>query len=135
MSKLTVTNKKIYYQRVFLAAAIWNWVASILVLVGDRQNRSTASDTSAANASLNAQMVSTLVGVFGLGYFWISQDTSKHRGMVKLGVIGKTIVFLSFLRYFISGKLSASIMAVGAVDLVFVGLFTEFLLNTQKTEA
>jgi len=69
--------------------------------------------------------------VFGLGYYWVSRDLSRNRDLVKLGVVGKPLVFVVFLGHAFIKEIPVLLVAPSVVDLLFGALFLEFLLRTR----
>jgi hypothetical protein len=61
----------------------------------------------------------------------VSADLSRNRDLVKLGVIGKPLVFLVFLGHAVMKEIPALLVAPSLVDLLFGVLFLEFLLRTR----
>jgi hypothetical protein len=55
-------------------------------------------------------------------YWMISRDLSQT-GLIWMGIIAKTCVFLIFLEFYLGGTLSLPMMLVGLSDLIFAGLF------------
>ena len=123
------SRKETYYKNLFRVAALWNWAIAAQVLFSSRKPK---KDVKATNSDpIYLQVAMSLVAVFGLGYFWVSRNLDKNRNIVKLAVIGKTIVFLVLLRLKLMGKASVLNLVAGIGDLIFAGLFTDFLLKTQ----
>jgi hypothetical protein len=64
---------------------------------------------------------------FGIGYFLASRDLKKYAPIVLLGIIGKTLVFVIGLYWFIrgvpEGGVSLEVFLIFCGDLVFAILF------------
>ena len=120
-----------YYKKFFVVAAIWNWVASAVFFCWYRQIFS-LFDMKPLIYPVIMQLFLALVFVFGLGYYWVGGDIEKNHGIVKMGIIGKLLVFILLLIHWIQGNIPFFIFAPGIVDLVFAILFIEFLLNFPK---
>jgi hypothetical protein len=131
IEKTASTDKTRYYQKMFVAAAIWNWFAALAVLFSGKTPEG-ADKTLANRDALNRQLLATLITSFGLGYFWLSRDTSKNHDIVKLGILGKTAVFFIALINVLRGKASPVTLGAAVVDLLFVFLFVDFLRNLKK---
>ena len=63
-------------------------------------------------------------------YWMISKDLSRT-DLIWAGIIAKTLVFASFLNFYLEGVGTLSFLAVGVSDLVLAGLF---LLELQLRE-
>lgn len=73
-----------------------------------------------------------LVFVFGLGYYWASKDADKNISIIKMGAIGKTLIFLILFYYcFITKDIPVILVIPGVVDLIFAILFVEFLIHAN----
>ncbi len=73
-----------------------------------------------------------LIFTFGIGYIFVSLDISKNYGIIKNGIIAKTGFFIISLIYFILEEKNFLIVILGGLDILFVCLFIEFLLNYKK---
>jgi hypothetical protein len=82
--------------------------------------------------TLSLQLLAACLFVFGLGYYWVSGDLSRNRDLVKLGVIGKPLVFLVFVGHALAREIPVLLVAPSVVDLLFGALFLEFLLRTRR---
>jgi hypothetical protein len=70
---------------------------------------------------------------FGIGYFMVSRDITKNRGVVIIGgLIGKPVFFVNCVATVALGEANARLMVAGVVDLVFFLLFLEFLIATRE---
>ena len=69
--------------------------------------------------------------VFGVGYYMVSQDLYGHLGIVRLGIIGKSVVFLLFLYHLIVSDLPVPFFLIGVGDLIFALFFWRFLIYTH----
>jgi hypothetical protein len=68
-----------------------------------------------------------LIVLFGVGYGMVGRDPEHNRGILVLGVLGKTAFALFWIAQFLVWRATA-VLALGAVgDLVFTGLFVRWL--------
>ena len=81
--------------------------------------------------TIGLQLLASCLFVFGLGYYWVSADLSRNRDLVKLGVIGKPLVFLVFFGHVLAHEIPMLLVIPSMVDLLFGALFLEFLLRTR----
>jgi hypothetical protein len=123
-----MNDKSRYYKILFTSAAVWNWFATVAGL------RTTAKIKTDGQSRLYAQLFFVFVFLFGVAYWLVSRDLTGNRTIVKLGVVGKLIVFLLSLRAVLAGKAPPVVAVAGTVDLVYVGLFVEFLSNKKSAD-
>jgi hypothetical protein len=70
-----------------------------------------------------------LIVLFGVGYARVGRDPKHNRGVLVLGVLGKTAFALFWIAQFVAWR-ATTLLALGAVgDLVFAGLFARWLLR------
>jgi hypothetical protein len=120
-----------YYKKFFVVAAIWNWVAAIAFFCWYKQILS-LFDMKPLIYPVIMQLLSALVFVFGIGYYWVAGDIEKNQAIVKMGIIGKILVFILLLVHWILGNIPFFLVGPGIVDLIFAILFIEFLLRFPK---
>lgn len=82
--------------------------------------------------TMSLALLATCLFVFGLGYYWVSSDLSRNRDLVKLGVIGKLLVFLVFFGHALAKEIPMGLVVPSMVDLLFGALFLEFLVRTRQ---
>ena len=121
-------DKKKYYMYMLIIGAIWNIIISLLIFLG----------SFFANPGLNElgvlyyQMFSMTVLLFGIGYYLVGRDLENNHAIISLGVIGKILVFIFMLIYYILGVVDAISLFIGIIDFIFGILFIEFLINFTK---
>ena len=120
-----------YSRKLFHYAALWNWCAAtpfyfllrpILTILRMRQPVYT----------IFAKLFLALVMTFGYGYHQVSRDLYGNDLVIKMGIVGKTWVFLLMFIDGIRRRINPIFIAVGTVDLVFAVLFMHFLKNRGK---
>ena len=122
-----------YYKKMFFIGAIWNWVATLTFAIGWKF-LFPLFGMAFPNYLVFYMMFLGLAFVFGIGYFWVSRDISLNHDIVRMGIIGKLIVFVSMLLAWIGGEIPIIIVGSGVVDLIFAILFIEFLMAYRKLE-
>ena len=121
-------DKIIYYKYLLIIGAIWNIIISLLIFLG----------SFFANPGLNElgtvyyQMFSMVVLLFGIGYYLVGRNLEKNHAIITLGALGKILVFIFMLTYYILGVVDVISLIIGIVDLIFGILFIEFLFNFKK---
>ena len=121
-----------YCRRLFVVGALWNWAVAVLL------TSLAALELPALSWFLNDIPESFLwfyacmgiVVVFGLGYYWVAQDVRRNRNIIKMGILGKTLVFVLIIPAWLSGEVTALTAAAATVDLVFTILFIDVLMKT-----
>ena len=122
--------KQDYYKKMFFVGAIWNWAATSTFIFGYKI-LFPLFGMELPGYPVFLMMFLGLCFVFGIGYYWVSRDLTKNHGIVKMGIIGKLIVFVGLSWAGITGQVHFILVGPGIVDLVFAILFIEFL-NTYK---
>lgn len=119
--------KRIFYKYLFIIGALWNFVLALPYLIS-----SFMGTTIFTGASLMYyQGFLCIVIIFGIGYFMVGLNIDKNHGIVIMGVIGKILVFIFFLVYYLMGHLPFRYVLVGVGDLIFAILFIKFLIYYQ----
>jgi hypothetical protein len=119
-----------YYRYVFLTGAFWNWIVAVILWFAYKPLLQNLS-MSPVRYLLPIRIALALIFVYGIGYFYIYIDLVQNRQIAKLGVYGKTTVFILFLNAWRTGQIAAPLLILGIVDLAFAILFLEFLITTS----
>lgn len=117
---------------VFLTGAIFNWLVGLALLYDAALVFDLFRVTPVPTESLFVQLFAWLVIVFGVGYFWISQDPSGNVPIIKLGMLGKASVVLVCLAAVLMGTVSWQMMILASVDGVYAVLFFTALKTIRK---
>ena len=127
------TSQRQYYTKLFFYGAIWNWIVSIPFLFGYKWI------LPLLGMSLPVYPVFLIFTLFfaclfGLGYYWVSEDIDQNHGIVKMGIIGKlgTAVIIPWA-YFIN-QISPILLITAIGDLIFALLFIRFLQTYQDID-
>lgn len=123
--------KKDYYRKMFLIGAIWNWVATSTFIFGYKILFPLFGMQLPVYPTFFLMFLG-LCFVFGIGYYWVSKDLTKNHGIVKMGIIGKLIVFVGLTWAGVTGQVHFILIGPGIVDLVFAILYIEFLMTYKK---
>jgi len=131
-SAAQATPRSRYYRWLFITAAIWNLLAAgaVVFLLGDARFRQALGFPGPAD-TISLELLAACLLVFGLGYYWVGGNLANNRDLVKLGVIGKPLVFLVFLGHAVRKEIPVLVVAPSLVDLLFGVLFLEFLMRTR----
>lgn len=120
-----MTTKK--YQRLFISAALFNWAVAAIFFLAYKPFFNLIGLTPVPAHPIYLHLFACLVAVFGIAYFWISQDVAENRNLVTLGIIGKLSVFAMPLAYFLAGSISWQLPALASADLIYAMLFANAL--------
>ena len=126
-------DKKKYYKYLFLIAALYNILNSVIFIgisifgVGLFPLFGVAVPPS----MIWLQLSLFLILIFGIGYIYVSRDLEKNRGLVITGGLAKLTFFIIVLSYFISGDVNILIVLLGGIDMIMVILFIEFLVKNK----
>ena len=120
--------KEDYYRKLFYVGAIWNWMASFTFAVGYRI-LFPLFGMELPVYPVFFLMFLGLCFVFGMGYYWVSCNIDKNYGIVKMGIIGKLIVFIGLFWAGITGQVHIILIGAGIVDLILAVLYIEFLVH------
>jgi hypothetical protein len=126
-------SRMVYYRWMFLAAAAWNAFAAgaVLFLLTNAVFRMRLGISHRADP-LVLQLLSSCLFLFGLGYYWVSRTLSENHGIVKLGFVGKILVFILFFSHALAGTIPVGLAVPTVVDLLFAALFLEFLVHWRR---
>jgi hypothetical protein len=121
-----------YYRAVFLAAAVWNAFSAgaVLFLLTSGNFRQEMGFPGPPD-TISLQLLASCLFVFGVGYYRVSRDLAQNRDLVKLGLIGKPLVFLVFFGHALAKQIPMQLVIPSVVDLLFGALFLEFLMRTR----
>jgi hypothetical protein len=122
--------KERYYKNFFIVAAVWNWVATVPFFFAYEQIFAFLGMRMPIYP-VTLQLFLSLAFVFGIGYYWVSRNLMNLE-IVKMGVVGKILVFLLFLYYAAIGNIPWLLVLPGIVDLIFAILFMEYLLRVKR---
>ena len=73
-----------------------------------------------------------MVAVFGYAYCRVAQDAERYRPYIDLSVIGKLLVAVTVTLCWIGGHASWQLATLASSDLVFAGLFIDYLRRNRR---
>jgi len=123
-----------YFKKLFVVGALWNWGAAIFFsgISIFYQPLLPYFLNEIPENMLWFHLFLGLAFVFGLGYYWIGQETERNRDIIKMGIIGKAFVFCMLLYAWITGLVTVLVFLAGIVDLLFAILFTGVLMKLRR---
>ena len=122
-----------YYKFLFRTAAIWSWLISASVFVGNTiDEKLFRSVLPRIEPSFILDMAVLPIFLFGCAYWWISLDLSRNHAIVAVGAAGGMLAFVSSLIRAATGDIPFVIVPAAVIDLIFGMLMLEFLLQTNR---
>jgi len=113
----------------FIVGGIWNFVvAAPMFLI----SFFVVSEFKGASLMYYQGFLCAVI-LFGIGYILVGLDPNKNHAIVLLGGMGKIMVFIFFLAYYIPGHIKLYQLIIGAGDLIFALLFFRFLIWSNST--
>ncbi len=126
-------NNQMTWKYIFQLKAIINWVESVFLLLSDQWIRELLGEKPLTNPEYS-HLFLALVFVIGIGYWWVGNDISRNQGIVKLGIIAQSSVFLVLAYHTLVSKLHPFYLTPGVIDLTFAILFGVFLNSYTRTQ-
>jgi hypothetical protein len=126
-------DKKKYYRYLFLIAALYNILNSV-IFIGISifgVELFPLFGVAIPPSMIWLQLSLFLILIFGIGYIFVSRDLEKNRALVIIGGLAKLMFFIIVLIYFILGDISILIVLLGGIDMIMVILFIEFLIKNK----
>ncbi len=121
------------WKYIFQLKAAINWIESLALLFADRWIRELLGQKPLTNPEY-LQLFVVLVFVIGIGYWWVSQDISRNREIVKLGIYAQYSVFGVLAYQTLIGNVHPLYLIPGVIDLIFAILFSLFLYSYARTK-
>ena len=126
-----------YHRLLFLIAALWNWTLAIAFFALPRIDVGyfAAFGLEIPKTMLWFDSLMGLIFVFGIGFFFVSQNMMENHGLITMAVFEKTWFFLAGVTWFFLGQASLWVVLFATVDLIFGILFIEDLIAIRKRKA
>ena len=121
------------YSLLFLVAAIWNIVVATFCTVASPVAWSLLFDFEFPDGLVMMlfRIMVLAIALFGLGYYIVSRDPGKNRGIVWMATIGKITLFLLFTNGFFSGYVTTIGITLLTGDFLWGIAFIYFLYATR----
>ena len=117
----------------FISAAIFNWVAAIVLVVANDWVFTLLSLETSPTALFFLHLFCTLVFFFGIGYYRAAFDLGSQIEVIKLGAIAKASLFFVVAIDVWIGLVSWPLLLLLSVDLVYSLLFFRALSRIPKS--
>jgi hypothetical protein len=121
------------WKYIFQLKAAINWIESLALLFADRWIRELLGEKPLTNPEY-LQLFVVLVFVIGIGYWWVSQDISRNREIVKVGIYAQSSVFVVLAYQTLISNVHPLYLIPGVIDLIFAILFGLFLYSYARTK-
>jgi hypothetical protein len=122
------------YRTLFRIGAFFNLMVSIAVFF-PKIFYPHVGITPIPEPSAYVHLSSGTIGMFGLFYYWASEDFPKNSELVLMGIIGKIGVnILGLVHVFVLKTISWHLFKVTAIDLIFAVLFSRALMDLNKVQ-
>jgi hypothetical protein len=126
-----VLNTDAGYRKLFIIAGLYNIILGLaFLLFFSRLMVLFHMPPALREPTLFSRMAILLAMSYGAGYLMVSRDLYGQRGIVLLGILAKSLVFVLFLYHFLFSGLHAAAFSIGVGDLAFALLFVKFLAFT-----
>lgn len=112
------------WTRVFVLAAIFNILVGLPILIDPTMIKLLPLP---AGDFVWPRLAGALILMFGVGYWIVSRDLDRNRGIIGIGAAGKLLVVLILLIYCIKGTIGFWAFSISMIDLAFALLFIRFL--------
>ena len=123
--------KQEYYKKLFFIGALWNWSATLPLFIAYKPFMTMIGQT-IPNSPIFLQMFLGIAFIFGIGYYWVSQDLSRNHDIVRLGIAGKLFVLVAVSWACLAGQIHFVWIGAGIGDLIFAVLYMEFLSTVKQ---
>jgi len=112
------------WTRVFVAAAIFNFLVGLPLLLDPTMVKLLPLPS---GDFIWPRLAGALIVMFGVGYWIVSTNLDRNRGIIGIGAAGKLLVVLILLIYWFKGTIGFWSFSVSIIDLIFAVLFIRFL--------
>ena len=117
--------------RMFLLAAVFNWVLGLGLLVAPGPFLQLIYISPALDNPIWANMFGALVFAFGIGYFRASKDLTHNLALIEIAAPAKLGIGLVALVNVVQGNVSWQIMLPAGADVIWCVLFYAAMKSVQ----
>ena len=114
----------------FIISALYDFILGIIFLIGFKQIYNHFNIT-LPNHDGYVQFGAALVTIFGIGFWFVSQDPQRNRDIIKMGILLKLSYSGVAFYHAALGNLPSIWLPFAWVDAIFLVLFI-FALNALK---
>ena len=121
-----------YARKLFGTAALFNCaVAAGLIALRQPLLPLLRLDPVEGSNVVFADISGVMIAVFAYAYWRVAQDAVRYRPFIELSVLGKLLAALTVTLCWIGGHASWQLVALASSDLVFAGLFVDYLRRSR----
>ena len=123
-----------FWSWIFVAAALFNFAFGGPILLAPEGSYALAYVPTLTDDAMALRFWSDFgfaVVLIGVGYFLVSRDLTRNRGLVWLGVVAKLFDVVTLTSRFATGLAEPLVLLPAAVDGLFMLLFVLFLYQTR----
>lgn len=115
------------WTRVFILAAIFNVLIGLPLLLDPAMGPKFLPLP--PDELIWPRLTGGMILIYGIGFWIVSRDLDRNRGIIAIGAAGKLLVVLQLLIYWLNGTIEFWSFSVTLIDLVFAMLFIRFLVR------
>jgi hypothetical protein len=123
-----------YAHRLFIPAALFNFIAGVSFLFNFPLTAHILRLNAAKTDMLFVEISSGAVLLFGWAYWQIARDPIRNRNLIALGILAKFMAVGVGYGNFLAGQIEWPFALVVTWDLIFSGLFWQFLRNFPEDD-
>ncbi|MEA3222625.1 MAG: hypothetical protein U9P49_05615 [Thermodesulfobacteriota bacterium] len=124
------------YSDIFFMGSLWNLAIGLGSLTTLKLSMRLLYGAKAVTenivATLPLRFFYAAVAIFGWGYYMVSRDPKKNRGIVWMAIVAKLTIFVTFIYYYLKRKIKIIPFLLGLGDFIFSILFSLFLFETRN---
>lgn len=116
----------------FKVSAIFNWAAAVILFWASGIAAGLGIEP-VPNGNAYELIGVLAIAMFGLGYWWVSQNPEANLSIVKLGLISKLLVVFVVYSCLFAGTANLNLAILVSGDLIFAGLFGKALADLKRS--
>ena len=116
----------------FKVSAIFNWAAAVILFWASGIAAGLGIEP-VPNGNAYELIGVLAIAMFGLGYWWVSQNPKANLSIVKLGLISKLLVVFVVYSCLFAGTANLNLAILVSGDLIFAGLFGKALADLKRS--
>ena len=124
-----------HWPKIFFIAALFNYAMGLPILLATEWTYDLVYTETISRVPMALSLwadFGIMVILIGYGYQLVSQDITKNRGIVLLGIFAKLFDVITLSYRFITDIANAIVLIPAFIDSVFVVLFVMFWYQTRR---
>lgn len=127
-------NSLAFWKSVFLTKSVITCAEGAALFFADLQLCNLLNAQPLVNVEYS-QLFFGLVFFIGVAYWWVGNDLSKNRGIVKFGICAQSLVFAILAYHTMRGNIHPLYLIPGIIDLILAILYSVFLFLYSYKQA